>query len=361
MLTPLLVDVFNHQQPFPDDVEIIIKMFRAPLQYVINGPPLPGWSYEINMLKAELLITRLEMERGTDVYSYFSGGTIMFDYPAYEPRQYIIPADVYSVNEEILDGLPLPEQVVVLYLQQEAYNGSYDHNPFKFDHLFTKEVSLRRDDLIDIPAMPYKFDRIEVDDEVVSDELTTFGKPLQSKRSVAPGKQRYKRNISAASENPSEAASLHTPSAVDGEVPEEFVEPLPPPKRKRQATTMSMPAQTGPAQTVVLDDKRKRGLGLLKLANYARSYAEFTKALGNWKNTKLTYWEFTNGKFIQAFDTRVDRDPQPGELPPKQPQKVSLRFQAKFHYNVLTPYIMLVLFMNRFTYSISRGGRVKHT
>jgi len=339
MLTPLMVDVFNHKQPFPDDVEIIIRMFRAPLQYVINGTPDPGWHYEINMLSAELLITRLELERGRDVYSAM-GGTIMYTYPAYDPRQFIIPADVYSVNEEILEGLPLPEQIVVLYLQQEAYNGSYEHNPFNFAHLFTKEVSLRRDDLVDIPAMPYKFDTVEVDDTVLSEELRSFGRPLLAKRSVA-----------------SQTAT------IDGEVSEEFItEPSSSSKRKRQANSASMPAaaaQPGPVE--VRDDSFKRSHGLLKLANYARSYAEFMRGLGDWKNTKLTYWEFTNGKFIQAFDTRVDRSPEPGELPPKQPQKVSLRFQAKFHYNVQTPFIMLVLLKNHYTYSITRGGRVKHT
>jgi hypothetical protein len=363
MLTPLMVDVFNHKQPFPDDVEITIRMFRAPLQYVINGAPEPGWHFEINMLSAELLITRLELERGKDVYSSIPGGTIMYSYPAYDPRQFIIPAGVFSVNEEILDGLPLPEQIVVLYLQQEAYNGAYENNPFNFDHLFTKEVSLRRDDLVDIPAMPYKFDTIEITGDQLSDDLTKFGQPLLAKRSVASGaNKRHKRNTSAASEqnNNIDTVSAHTPSATDEEVMPDhyFVQPGPPPKRKRQATSMSMP---DPGAIQIVDDALKRKHNLLKLGNYARSYAEFMKGLGNWKNTKITYWEFTNGKFIQAFDTRVDRSPEPGELPPMQPQKVSLRFQAKFQYNVLTPYIMLVLHLNRYTYSISRGGRIKQT
>ena len=86
------------------------------------------------------------------------------------------------------------------------------------------------------------------------------------------------------------------------------------------------------------------------------------ESLGNHKNTQLTYDEFANGgRFIQAFDTRVDRNPVPGEVPPKQPQKVSIRFQAKFHVAVKTPTVLLVLFLNHYVYSISRGGRVEHT
>src|ERR1700751_1282663 len=211
MLTPLMADVFNHDQPFPDDVEILIKLFRAPIQWVINGAaPSPGWTYEINLLKADLLIRRLEMPRGTDIYAHAGfGGKIMFGYPAYEPWQSIVQNDVLSVNEEIINGAALPDKIICLYIDQQAYNGKYEYNPLKFDHLYTREVNLRRDDLIDIPATPYKFELAE---------LTMADMGLED----AKVKRRRKRNappttVSPVSSSSSEEVSSATTVATDGE------------------------------------------------------------------------------------------------------------------------------------------------
>jgi hypothetical protein len=311
LLSPMLVDVFNHNQPFPDDVEILIKMHRAPREWVLNGPPRPGWNFEINVLKAELLITRLQMEPGIDIYNRL-GGNIMFRYPAYEPRMHVIMDKVTSVNEEILDGQPLPDKVICLYIDQAGYNGDYLFDPLQFDHLYTREFNLRRDDLYDIPPVPYKFDEVP--------------------NPAGPITKRAKRS-----------APVGDAVVVGGDGGD-------------NESVVSEGGDDGGSR-----DKRAVSdyLDTRMLGNYSRAYAEVMRGLGDFDKTRISYERFTNGLFIQAFDTRVDRDP--AGPPPKQPDRVNLRFQAKLHRGVGRPYMLVVLFLNHFVYSLSRGGRVKQT
>ena len=150
MMSPLLTDVFNHNQPYPDDLDITIKCHRAPVPWVLNGAPQEGYTYQIVFLKSELEITRLKMPDGMDIYKEVGGGgMIQYNYPYYEPRHFIEPANITSVNEEILDKETMPDQIIVLYQNQDAFSGAHGYNPLQFNDMLTREVKLRIDELHD--------------------------------------------------------------------------------------------------------------------------------------------------------------------------------------------------------------------
>ena len=95
------------------------------------------------------------------------------------------------------------------------------------------------------------------------------------------------------------------------------------------------------------------------ITNYTRSFLELVEALGNHKNTELTYDEFRNGKFIPTWDLRLNPNPEPGEVL-KQPSG-SLRLQAEFHKALREPLVMLCFFRKQRVVSAkAHGGGIGH-
>ena len=142
------------------------------------------------------------------------------------------------MNEEILDNQELPEQIIVLYLNQDAYNGSYNHNPLYFEDLLTREVKLRKDEILDIPPKPYEFELCEkLGGKVVS----------------------------------TSAEGIVTGTTA---------------RKKRQTT----PSDTEPTDLLAMIEAEPADPAVL--CNYSRAFLEFVQALGHHKKTQLIYDDF---------------------------------------------------------------------
>jgi hypothetical protein len=316
LLCPVMIDCLNHSQPFPDNVEIMFKFYRAPKQFVLNGVMVPeGDQYEINVLSSELLITRQQLEPGTNLFRQLHG-MLYYHFISHEPRHFIIPSKITSINEDIYQGV-LPYKTIILYLEQEAYNGKYTKNPFQFDDYLTKSINLKLNDKDSLPPTPYEF------------ELAKSRQPEVVRKKRAPAPERLEPQVAAEA----------TGSAVAGGASA---------KRKRVEPT------DGDADGEL--DENHPDVAL-HLVNYARAYHLFMDALGNHSNTRLTYEQFTNGKFIQTWDLRKDRDPEPGTIIIQD--KGSLKVQASFYRVLDEPIVMLVINQQPRYFTISERGEVK--
>ena len=153
----LMVDILRQDIPFPHDVEIFLKLHRNTKEFVLNAENVPkGTSYEISITSANLLITRFNMSPSMDLYQAFNND-LSYVYDALDPKHFVIPAGVAQINQELSTGI-LPLGIMVVFLSQEAFNGSLSHNPFFFHHHLIKSINLRLNDIISIPHVPYTFE-----------------------------------------------------------------------------------------------------------------------------------------------------------------------------------------------------------
>src|SRR5207237_7217121 len=102
-LTPVLVDCFNHDQPFPDDIEILLKFHQNSIEWIINGMADEDMRYEITVNSAKLLVTTLTLAPGVNLYRAL-GGTIVYKFPVYIPKHYVLPGNITKINEELWEN-----------------------------------------------------------------------------------------------------------------------------------------------------------------------------------------------------------------------------------------------------------------
>ena len=333
--TPVLVDCLRHNVPFPDDVDILFRFHRAPVQWVINGQPPQGQSYEITFIKANMLITRLQMESGQDVYRAF-GGTLNANYIRNEYRHFVLPPHITTINEEIFNGIQ-PFKTTILFVNQDGYNGSHAHNPFNFEHHLVKRVNLKRDEMHNLPPSPYEFEldtskAYERHKRSLTDEVG--GPP--SKRSKG---SRVKRGTGGGG---GETAATSTTDFT-------FERPPPP------SPPTSITSANSFHQNVV---NQMRGV-LPVLAYVDRPFKDMMKARGRHHNTNLKPLEWLNGKFHQCWDLRADPDEESDDKYVQQP-KCSMRYQSEHHREITKSIVLLTRNQHQTMLQIKKGGVIGH-
>jgi hypothetical protein len=325
--TPLVVDCLMHDTPFPDDVDLHFRFHRAPVPWVINGTPLDGVTYEITFIKANMLITRLQLTPGTDIYRIY-GGTITAQYIRNEYRHFVLPPHITTINEEIFNGIQ-PFKLTIFFINQDGYNGSYDHNPFYFEHHLIKRVNLKRDEMHSLPPAPYEFelDTSRAYERVRRAAPATMAKGGKAKRSLED----------------------HNYAATKG-------------AEGQQATGDAGAAAAVPAvaarRPIIENIDEWKGV-LPVLCNYQRAYLAMMDARGNHFNTRMTYESWTqDGKFQLPWDLRADRDEDPGQY--VQQPKCSMRIQSEHHREIVLSIVMLTRGQHLALQTTKKGGVTGH-
>jgi hypothetical protein len=331
--TPLLVDCLWHDIPFPDDVDILIRLHRSKLEWCINGVPADGTTYELTLIRANLLVTRLVLAPGSDLYRSF-GGTINYPFLRYETRHFILPGNITSINQEIHRGV-LPSKIYILFIDQDGYHGSYAHNPLQYEHYWIKWFCLKRDDLITIPPNPYTFD-YEVKQVPPPPPVSpTAGRAKRVRRALATAADDVEGSSGSGSGSGKKVASLDADDPMY--LPKDAEEAYKLAREKEIADMQANPPKP-------------------KLVNFVRAFNAMKEERGNHVNTCMTREQWINGRFIQVFDLRSDRYLEPGESM-VQPT-ASLRYQSEHHREISRPIVMLVYSEYETVLSLRKGGIV---
>lgn len=86
LYAPLMQDIFRQSHPFPDDVDVRIRMELNNVRICINGTPPKDHSYELGIIKSNLCVTR---HRPTSRYRI--GDSLAFPTRSVEAKHFVIP------------------------------------------------------------------------------------------------------------------------------------------------------------------------------------------------------------------------------------------------------------------------------
>ena len=149
-------DFFHTERYLPPGINIGLTFERAHDEFVLMYPGLAQNQYKIQIQNLELHITKIEINpslaRAHRKLMPFNN--CRYFYTASNIKQFTIPRGmVQHTQPNFLRGI-LPNQLVIGLVEDLAFNGQNDKNPFNFQHYHMEEFKLIIEG-VQFPARPY--------------------------------------------------------------------------------------------------------------------------------------------------------------------------------------------------------------
>ena len=152
---PLFLDFLRQSRYLISQVDMRIKLMpQKPEFALMSFDAAPA--FKVKITKAMLYVRRLRMN--PSVINGHMQGMLKRNavYPINHSKliDYTIPAGQRSYTRERLFPLQTPKILVVALVENDAYNGAYQKNPFNFQHFNLSEIILYRNGL-GVPGRPF--------------------------------------------------------------------------------------------------------------------------------------------------------------------------------------------------------------
>ena len=158
-LGPLYLDFFNQDRFLISQTDIRIKLMPSKPEYALMAFSTAPTDFKINFESVVLYVDRVELNPSvinghamglqTDNARYFINHT--------ELLNYTIPAGQKSYTKDRLFPDLAPKMIMIAMTENEAFNGSYTKNPFRFQHFNLNKLALYREGR-SIPGQPFQPD-----------------------------------------------------------------------------------------------------------------------------------------------------------------------------------------------------------
>ncbi|XP_032073701.1 uncharacterized protein F54H12.2-like [Thamnophis elegans] len=145
LLGPLHSDLFFQDRLLINGIDVKVKLTRSRNEFCVmkNG----NENYKVQLLEASLFVKCVTVALGVRLGHAEALLTSNAKYPIDRlgMKVYSIPAGSLVCNQENLFLGQLPKQLVIGFVDNAAFSGDYERNPFNFQHCNVNFCALHRD------------------------------------------------------------------------------------------------------------------------------------------------------------------------------------------------------------------------
>lgn len=137
LVTPINSDFLQSHTHLAPGNKLTIKMFRARDEFVLKTSEQNA-NYKLKVQQMKLYYTRVRLADNIgspDTERYLIHRT--------EFKKYPVPANMLTYNFKIHYGGKLPKSIVIGQVLTQAVEGSYNHNPWNFQHFNLTHLNLK--------------------------------------------------------------------------------------------------------------------------------------------------------------------------------------------------------------------------
>lgn len=133
-------DVFNQGKYLLNGVELKIKLTRSRDNFSLMSKS----SFKINVMEAGLMVRRVKISPTVLIEHAKMLETCTAKYPItrVDVKAFTVPSGVLGKTLDNVYLGQLPKRIVVGLVSNNAYNGSFEHNPFNFSHFNVNFLAL---------------------------------------------------------------------------------------------------------------------------------------------------------------------------------------------------------------------------
>ena len=135
-------DLFNQPKPLPNKNRLNIKFTRHDDKYCLMSDAADA-AYKIEFQSIALYLRKLTMSKA--VITSLEGRDVVIPIDRVVQKVFSVPDGGSSYNQNSLHEGQIPTRIVFGFVANNAHTGRYKLNPFNFDHVDVKRVSLFHD------------------------------------------------------------------------------------------------------------------------------------------------------------------------------------------------------------------------
>jgi hypothetical protein len=160
LLVPMQMSLTNQSRVIPPRVDLKFQFTKAdPEFYLTADTGINGSEYEIHITKAELWIHKLQLENSKVMANEMVWRTKPVKIPIL--REFMTYQTIDKGHKNVtIPNLHLgqvPDRIIFGILKSETFSGSYNTNPFNFEHFNLESIDFRLNSE-SLPGMPIEMD-----------------------------------------------------------------------------------------------------------------------------------------------------------------------------------------------------------
>ena len=146
LLGRLHADLFYQQKYIPNDVTLRIRLIRSPNNFCLMSST-PNENYKIHISECKIYVRRVKISPSVFVAHAKALEYGSAKYPIHRIicKTYTVPrGNLDSCQENVFAG-QLPTRLVIGCVDNDAFNGNYEKNPFNFKHYNMSQLKVYLD------------------------------------------------------------------------------------------------------------------------------------------------------------------------------------------------------------------------
>lgn len=155
LIAPIHADLFFQEKLMLNGVDISLKFIRSTDQFCLMTPQ--NVLYKANIVSASIFVKKVSISPAVRLAHSraLQHTNAKYAINRVALKTFSIPQGTRVCNQENLYNGQVPKFVIVCFVDNEAYTGSYIRNPFNFQHCNTEFISLYVDGA-PYPAKPFQ-------------------------------------------------------------------------------------------------------------------------------------------------------------------------------------------------------------
>jgi len=143
MMGRLHADIFFQERYMLNEVGVKIKLIRSKDAFCLMGDA----QYKVKITHASLFVRKVKVMPSVFLAhaKALERGTAKYPIRRVVCKSFTIPQHYLDVNHEKLFSGQLPTRLVIALVDNRAFNGNRELNPFNFDHFYLHEIGLYLD------------------------------------------------------------------------------------------------------------------------------------------------------------------------------------------------------------------------
>ena len=144
LMGKLHADIFNQNRYLIDGVNIDIQLTRSSDSFCIMRPRADGVNYKLKLDEASLFIRKVKVLPSCRIGIYKGLDLVPIRMPIHrtEQRVFSLANGITSWSQESIISGQLPRRLTIGFVRTDALIGSYERNPFNFQHFNINFFSL---------------------------------------------------------------------------------------------------------------------------------------------------------------------------------------------------------------------------
>lgn len=155
VMAPLHADFFNQDKFLLNNVELRVKLTRNRDAFVLMSSTADKFHEKLVILDATLLVRKVRLSPSVLLAhaAALEKAPAKYPFTRTDVKTYTIPSGLHDKSIPNLHMGQVPKRIVIGFVSNEAFNGSYKLNPFNFQHFNLNYLTLHVDSE-QIPVQP---------------------------------------------------------------------------------------------------------------------------------------------------------------------------------------------------------------